>query len=251
MSMTASSMASGDSAGAGSADRRFPLSPKATSKFVWCPNRTCNNYPFREKTVAVLTVYRAKDFADAKRIVRDILEYQGKGHSCGIQPECRLRRETRRGLDFVRLLVNQAAHLGNGGRFNNGLSFTLRWVRQRGRATPSPRTSTALLRHITPPGQHHSEAQAAGEAELFVLLGQVRYVTCAGRVASTRLGPCCKPGRHGLRFVPTSSAGLTEPFATRSSARSRRFLRVLRRDLSLRASVSQLGKRAQRCGCIR
>jgi sulfoacetaldehyde dehydrogenase len=79
-----------------------------------------------EKLSLVLTVYRARDFADAKRIVRDILEYQGKGHSCGIHTkDLAHARELARDIDVVRVLVNQAHTFGNGGGFDNGLPFTL------------------------------------------------------------------------------------------------------------------------------
>lgn len=79
-----------------------------------------------EKLSLVLTVYRAKDFTDAKRIVREILDYQGRGHSCGIHTKdmahARLLAEE---IDVVRVLVNQAHTFGNGGGYDNGLPFTL------------------------------------------------------------------------------------------------------------------------------
>ena len=74
----------------------------------------------------MLTVYRVRDFDHAVERVTDILNVQGKGHSCGIhttdmsQP-VRLAEE----IDVVRVLVNQAHTFGNGGSFNNGLNFTL------------------------------------------------------------------------------------------------------------------------------
>ncbi len=50
-------------------------------------------HPFSgEKLSLVLTVYRAKDFAAAKAQVRAVLDYQGKGHSCGIHTGCRRKR---------------------------------------------------------------------------------------------------------------------------------------------------------------
>ena len=79
-----------------------------------------------EKLSLVLTVYRARDFDHAVELVTDILNVQGKGHSCGIhtadmsQPT-RLAEE----IDVVRVLVNQAHTFGNGGSFNNALNFTL------------------------------------------------------------------------------------------------------------------------------
>ena len=85
------------------------------------------DHPFSgEKLSLVLTVYKARDWADAKRIVRDVLAHQGRGHSCGIHTKdmdhaAELAAET----DAVRVLVNQAHTFGNGGGFNNGLPFTL------------------------------------------------------------------------------------------------------------------------------
>lgn len=79
-----------------------------------------------EKLSLVLTIYRAKDFADAKRIVKNILDYQGRGHSCGIHTKnMDHARELAADTDVVRVLVNQAHTFGNGGGFNNALPFTL------------------------------------------------------------------------------------------------------------------------------
>jgi len=107
----------------------FELGPKSRGcKFVMAEETGIGKaHPLSgEKLSLVLTIYRAKDFQDAKRIVRDILEYQGKGHSCGIHtntPEH--ARELAEDIDVVRVLVNQAHTFGNGGGFNNGLPFTL------------------------------------------------------------------------------------------------------------------------------
>jgi len=107
----------------------FDLAPKSKGcKFVMVPETgTGKDYPLSgEKLSLVLTVYRAKDFADAKRIVRNILDYQGKGHSCGIHTrDVEHARELARDIDVVRVLVNQAHTFGNGGGFDNGLPFTL------------------------------------------------------------------------------------------------------------------------------
>jgi sulfoacetaldehyde dehydrogenase len=79
-----------------------------------------------EKLALVLTVYRAKDFAEAKAKVAAILDHQGKGHSCGIHTTDMDRaRELAEDLDVVRVLVNFAHTFGNGGGFNSGLGFTL------------------------------------------------------------------------------------------------------------------------------
>lgn len=79
-----------------------------------------------EKLSLVLTVYRASDFEHAKQLVKNIMDVQGRGHSCGIhtsnpQHAAKLAEE----LDVVRVLVNQAHTFGNGGSFNNALNFTL------------------------------------------------------------------------------------------------------------------------------
>ena len=79
-----------------------------------------------EKLSLVLTVYRARDFADARRIAAAILEVTGKGHSVGIHTRDMDRaRELAAGTDVVRVLVNQAHTFGNGGSFDNALPFTL------------------------------------------------------------------------------------------------------------------------------
>ncbi|ADP72609.1 Aldehyde Dehydrogenase [Rhodomicrobium vannielii ATCC 17100] len=85
------------------------------------------NHPLSgEKLSLVLTVYRAKDFADAKHLVRRILEHQGRGHSCGIHTTNMDRaRELAADLKVVRVLVNFAHTFGNGGGFDSGLNFTL------------------------------------------------------------------------------------------------------------------------------
>jgi sulfoacetaldehyde dehydrogenase len=79
-----------------------------------------------EKLALVLTVYRARDFADAKDIVRRLLDYQGRGHSCGIHTrDTGHARELAEDLEVVRVLVNFAHTFGNGGGFDSGLNFTL------------------------------------------------------------------------------------------------------------------------------
>jgi sulfoacetaldehyde dehydrogenase len=86
-----------------------------------------DDYPLSdEKLSLVLTIYRAKDFVDAKRIGAEILEHLGKGHSIGIHTnDMNHARELAEDIDVVRVLVNQAHTFGNGGGFNNGLPFTL------------------------------------------------------------------------------------------------------------------------------
>jgi sulfoacetaldehyde dehydrogenase len=79
-----------------------------------------------EKLSLVLTVYHARDFDHAKKIVRDILDVTGRGHSTGIHTKDMGRaRELAEATDVVRVLVNQAHTFGHGGSFNNALPFTL------------------------------------------------------------------------------------------------------------------------------
>jgi len=79
-----------------------------------------------EKLSLVLTVYRVTDFDDAVAMVKNVLNVQGRGHSCGIhtQDPDHARRLAEQ-IDVVRVLVNQAHTFGNGGSFDNGLNFTL------------------------------------------------------------------------------------------------------------------------------
>lgn len=85
------------------------------------------DHPFSgEKLSLALTIYRAKDFDDAIDVVRGILAYQGAGHSCGLHStNSDHMRKLAEDLDVVRVLVNQAHAIGNGGAFDNGLNFTL------------------------------------------------------------------------------------------------------------------------------
>ncbi|MEM7190719.1 MAG: aldehyde dehydrogenase family protein [Pseudomonadota bacterium] len=79
-----------------------------------------------EKLSLVLTVYRAKDFAEAKDITTRILRVTGLGHSAGVHTaNMDHARELAAETDVVRILVNQAHTFGNGGSFNNCLPFTL------------------------------------------------------------------------------------------------------------------------------
>ena len=79
-----------------------------------------------EKLAVVLTIYRVRDFHDAVARVRAILDYQGRGHSCGLHTSDMSRaRRLAEVTDVVRVLVNQAHTFGNGGGFDNGLNFTL------------------------------------------------------------------------------------------------------------------------------
>lgn len=79
-----------------------------------------------EKLAVVLTVYKAANFDGALELTRRILNYVGRGHSCGLHTTNEANIE-RIGLeiDVCRLLINQIQVFGNGGSFDNGLNFTL------------------------------------------------------------------------------------------------------------------------------
>ena len=107
----------------------FGLPPEARDKrfFLIEESGVGRDYPLSgEKLSLVLTVYRVADFAAAREKVREILTFQGMGHSCGIHTaEPEHARHLAEELDVVRVLVNQAHTFGNGGGFDNGLNFTL------------------------------------------------------------------------------------------------------------------------------
>lgn len=106
----------------------FALPEAASARFLMIEEEGIGPaYPLSgEKLSLVLTVYRARDFDDAVRLVREILAYQGMGHSCGIHTRD-MERARRLAAEtcVVRVLVNQAHTFGNGGSFDNALPFTL------------------------------------------------------------------------------------------------------------------------------
>ena len=84
-------------------------------------------HPFSgEKLSPVLTVYRARDFDEAKDIVRRIYAFQGAGHSVSLHS----RREERAldlglTLPVARVILNQVHVVANGGSFSNSLPVSL------------------------------------------------------------------------------------------------------------------------------
>lgn len=109
--------------------REFDLPEEARqARFFMVEETGCGpEHPFSgEKLSLVLAVYRASDIGQAMSTVRRILDYQGRGHSCGIHTKD-LKRATRlaESLDVVRVLVNFGHTFGNGGGFDSGLNFTL------------------------------------------------------------------------------------------------------------------------------
>ena len=84
-------------------------------------------HPFSgEKLSPVLTVYRARDLADAQAIVARIYAFMGAGHSVSLhtaQPDRALALAL--ALPVSRVIVNQAHAIATGGSFDNGLPFSL------------------------------------------------------------------------------------------------------------------------------
>ncbi len=79
-----------------------------------------------EKLSPVLSVYRARDFAEAKEIVRRIYAYQGAGHSVSLHSRIEERAlDLGLTLPVARVIVNQVHVVGNGGGFGNGLPVSL------------------------------------------------------------------------------------------------------------------------------
>jgi sulfoacetaldehyde dehydrogenase len=85
------------------------------------------SHPFSgEKLSPVLTLYRAKDYAEAKEIVRRIYGYQGAGHSVSLHSKVEERAlDLGLTLPVARVILNQVHVVGNGGAFNNGLPVSL------------------------------------------------------------------------------------------------------------------------------
>lgn len=85
------------------------------------------DHPFSgEKLSPVLTVYRAADFGAACLQVREIYDFQGKGHSVGLHSTDESRPlQIGLNLPTCRVIVNQAHCFATGGSFDNGLPFSL------------------------------------------------------------------------------------------------------------------------------
>jgi sulfoacetaldehyde dehydrogenase len=85
------------------------------------------DHPFSgEKLAPVLAIYRARDFDDAARIVRELYAYMGAGHSVGLHTaHTALALALGERLPVARVIVNQAHCLATGGNFDNGLPFSL------------------------------------------------------------------------------------------------------------------------------
>ena len=79
-----------------------------------------------EKLSPVLTVYRARDFDEAKEIVRRIYAFQGAGHSVSLHSKIEDRAlDLGLTLPVARVILNQVHVVANGGSFSNGLAVSL------------------------------------------------------------------------------------------------------------------------------
>ena len=99
-----------------------------TTKFILVEESgTGPEFPLSgEKLSLFLTAYRVADFDAGVQKIRDILAFQGAGHSCGIHTSDLTKAQfMAEQLDVVRVLVNQAHTFGNGGGFTSGFPFTL------------------------------------------------------------------------------------------------------------------------------
>jgi sulfoacetaldehyde dehydrogenase len=94
--------------------------------FIVPETGTGPDHPFSgEKLSVVLAAYKYKNFDDAIKLVQDITDYQGKGHSCGIHSKNEEHiMKLAHSIHVCRILVNQAQAYGNSGNFDNGLPFT-------------------------------------------------------------------------------------------------------------------------------
>ena len=79
-----------------------------------------------EKLSRVAALYRARDFDDALEVTKEIMAYQGAGHSIGLHSN-NSDRALQLGMEIptCRVIVNQAHTFATGGSFTNGMPFSL------------------------------------------------------------------------------------------------------------------------------
>ena len=102
-------------------------SSELTSMLVVEHDKNNLNHPFcRERMSPVLTLFKVRDFSEAKQLANQLLEVQGAGHSLGIHSNDE-ENILQLGLDLptCRVIVNQAHSIATGGAFNNGMPFSL------------------------------------------------------------------------------------------------------------------------------
>ena len=79
-----------------------------------------------EKLSRIAAVYRARNFDDALKVTKEIMAYQGAGHSVGLysnNPDRTLQVGMK--IQTCRVIVNQAHTFATGGSFTNGMPFSL------------------------------------------------------------------------------------------------------------------------------
>lgn len=86
-----------------------------------------NDFPFTgEKLSPVAGVRKAKDFEDALAKMRSILDYQGKGHSCGIHTTIEERvRQLSDVMPVCKVCVNLPQSLSNSGSWTCGFPMSM------------------------------------------------------------------------------------------------------------------------------
>lgn len=98
-----------------------------TCFFVVAENGIGPAFPFSgEKLSVTLAAYHYRDFDHAVALVREILAYQGAGHSCGIHTaDLEHALWLAESADVARVIVNQPQGTAEAGSFTNGLPATM------------------------------------------------------------------------------------------------------------------------------
>lgn len=101
--------------------------PAGTEFLVVETNGVGPDHPLSgEKLSRVLSVFRARDFAQAVEMTRRIQLHQGAGHSVGIHTADDARPMVlAQAIPTSRVIVNQAHTFATGGSFTNGMPFSL------------------------------------------------------------------------------------------------------------------------------
>ncbi len=78
-----------------------------------------------EKLTTLLTLFKYEEFEEALKMIRDVFEVGGKGHSCGIYSfnEDHIHRHALN-APVSRIMVRQPNSKANAGAFNNGMPMT-------------------------------------------------------------------------------------------------------------------------------
>lgn len=101
--------------------------PDETKFFVVEESGAGSEYPFSgEKLSVILTVYKYQKFDDAIKMLNEIQNYSGSGHSCGIHSfneEHILKLAL--GTKTSRVMIRQPQNFGNSGDWCNGMPWTV------------------------------------------------------------------------------------------------------------------------------